>query len=227
MAQDIGIILCNLQLSKDGSAYCVTGVTLDNATNIATVDPNLKVYNVNGKDVQGHFATDYDGAMIDQNVSLVQSILSRPNFFDGNYPVLNVDNLLSGKRPPRFWLNVQNAAFYTQYGIKAADTVIELLKAYPTIEFVSSPDIGFLRSIAGKTNKVKVVFRLLNPTDVEPTTKQPYSNIIKDLPTIKSFASGIMVPKGFIHPVKPDKYLEPPTAVVADAHKLGLEIYAS
>ncbi|MCI02708.1 glycerophosphoryl diester phosphodiesterase family protein, partial [Trifolium medium] len=157
----------------------------------------------------------------------VQAIFSRPSFYDGAYPVVNVDSLLSSKTPPRFWLNVQNAAFYTQYGIKAVDNILEILKAYPTIEFVSSPDIGFLRSIAGKTNKAKVVFQLLNPMDVEATTKQPYGNIIKDLPTIKSFASGIMAPKEFIYPVKPDKYLEPPTSLVADAHKLGLEVYAS
>jgi hypothetical protein len=185
---------------------------------------------------------------------VVQAIFSRPSFYDGSSPVLNVDTLLSGKTPPRFWLNVQvlslsllltflcfinvlhvdrvflllqNAAFYAQYGIKAADNIIEILRAYPTIEFVSSPDIGFLKSIAGKTSKAKVVFQLLNAMDVEASTKQPYGNIIKDLVAIKSFASGIMVPKEFIYPVKPDKYLGPPTTLVADAHKLGLDVYAS
>ncbi|WJX91290.1 hypothetical protein P8452_73088 [Trifolium repens] len=227
MSQDISIFLCNLQLSKDGGAFCVTGVTIDNATTIAMFDPQQKSYNVDGKNVQGHFATDYMGAQIDQNVSLVQAIFSRPSFYDGSSPVLNVDTLLSGKTPPRFWLNVQNAAFYAQYGIKAADNIIEILRAYPTIEFVSSPDIGFLKSIAGKTSKAKVVFQLLNAMDVEASTKQPYGNIIKDLVAIKSFASGIMVPKEFIYPVKPDKYLGPPTTLVADAHKLGLDVYAS
>ncbi|CAI8603717.1 unnamed protein product [Vicia faba] len=35
------------------------GVKLDNATTIATFDPNEKTYNINGKDVQGHFMVDY------------------------------------------------------------------------------------------------------------------------------------------------------------------------
>ncbi|MCI37274.1 glycerophosphoryl diester phosphodiesterase family protein, partial [Trifolium medium] len=69
MSQDISIFLCNLQLSKDGGAFCVTGVTIDNATTIATFDPQQKVYNIDGRDVHGHFATDYMGAQIDQNVS--------------------------------------------------------------------------------------------------------------------------------------------------------------
>ena len=122
---------------------------------------------------------------------------------------------------------MQNEALYTQHGLKVVDNVLELLRLYQ-IDFVSSPEIGFLKGINGKLNKpVKVIFQLLGANDVEPTTKQPYSTIVKDLATIKSFASGIMVPKEYIWPVKPDKYLGLPTTLVADAHKLGLQVYAS
>ncbi|KAL6499666.1 hypothetical protein OROGR_027576 [Orobanche gracilis] len=302
ISKDISIFLCNLQWTKDSGAFCVTGIKLDNATNIAMFDPKEKTYNINGKDVQGHFAVDYTGAQIDHNVSrmtygryggykgkpgaiklplcvrsrerpdplcgsnvgrltlhfckrliprlepvttkshssnlavapklahygkLTQAIYSRPSFYDGMSPVLNVDGLLSGKSPPRFWLNVQYEAFYNQRGIKLVDNVQELLRLYQ-IEFVSSPEIGFLKSINGKVKKgIKVIFQFLNADDVEPTTKQPYSAIVKDLMAIKSYASGIMVPKQYIWPVKPDKYLGPPTTLVSDAHKLGLEVYAS
>jgi glycerophosphoryl diester phosphodiesterase len=124
-------------------------------------------------------------------------------------------------------LLLQNAGFYTQYGKKAVEVVLEILRALP-VDFVSSPDIGFLKSIARQSNKAtKVIFQLLDAMDVEPQTKQPYGIIVKDLVAIKSFASGIMVPKEFILPVKPDKYLGLPTTLVADAHKLGLEVYAS
>lgn len=71
--------MCNLQLTKDAGAFCVTGIKLDNATNIAMFDPKEKTYNINGQDVHGHFAVDYTGAQIDQNVSsesLNQSIFS-------------------------------------------------------------------------------------------------------------------------------------------------------
>ena len=122
---------------------------------------------------------------------------------------------------------LQYEAFYNQHGVKLVDNVLEILRLYQ-IDFVSSPEVGFLRSINGKVNKAtKVVFQLLNANDIEPTTKQPYGNIVKDLMAIKSYASGIMVPKEYILPVKPDKYLGPPTTLVADAHKLGLEVYAS
>lgn len=122
---------------------------------------------------------------------------------------------------------LQYEAFYNQRGIKLVDNVQELLRLYK-IDFVSSPEIGFLKTINGKVKKgTKVVFQLLNADDVEPTTKQPYSTIVKDLTKIKSYASGIVVPKQYIWPVKPDKYLGPPTTLVSDAHKQGLEVYAS
>lgn len=125
------------------------------------------------------------------------------------------------------FLAMQNAAFYTQQGIKMVDNILEILRIYK-VDFVSSSDIGFLRGISGKSNKAtKVIFQLLNAMDIEPLTKQPYGALVKDLVNIKSFASGIMVPKEYIWPVKPDKYLGLPTTLVADAHKLGLEVYAS
>ncbi|XP_020202161.1 glycerophosphodiester phosphodiesterase GDPDL7 [Cajanus cajan] len=227
LAQDLSIILCNLQLTKDGGAFCVTGNTLDNSTTIETLDPKEKSYKMNGKDVHGHFSVDFTSVQIDQNVSMTQAIFSRPDFYDGLYPVLNVDAQLSGKSPPRFWLNVQNAEFYTQNGVQVVEIVLDLLKSYQ-IEFVSSSDIGFLKSINGKANKAtKVIFKLLNADDVEPSTKQPYSDVLKDLASIKPFSSGIMVAKDYIWPLKPDKYLGPATTLVADAHKLGLEVYAS
>ncbi|XP_019453338.1 PREDICTED: glycerophosphodiester phosphodiesterase GDPDL7-like [Lupinus angustifolius] len=227
LSKDISTFLCNLQLTKDTGAYCLTGTTLDNSTTIAMFDPKENTYNINGNDVKGHFSLDYTGAQIDQNVSVNQAIFSRPEFFDGVSPVLNVDALLEDKAPPKFWLNVQNEAFYTQHGIKVADIVLEILKVYQ-IDFVSSSEIGFLKSINGKSNKAtKIIFQLLHATDVEPTTRQPYGDIVKDLLHIKSFASGIMVPKEYIWPVKPDRYLGLPTTLVADAHKFGLEVYAS
>lgn len=123
---------------------------------------------------------------------------------------------------------LQNAAFYTQQGLKVVDIVLDMLRVYPAIEIVSSPDIGFLKGISGKTNKAtKVIFQLLQSNDIEPLTKKPYGTVVKDLAAIKLFASGIMVPKEYIWPVKPDKYLGLPTTLVADAHKSGLEVFAS
>ncbi|XVE71111.1 hypothetical protein DITRI_Ditri10aG0124400 [Diplodiscus trichospermus] len=70
-------------------------------------------------------------------------------------------------------------------------------------------------------NAMKVLRIDLNP---QPTN-QKYSAILKDLSAIKQFASGILVPKGYIWPVDANKYLGNPTTLVAEAHKLGLEVY--
>ena len=100
---------------------------------------------------------------------------------------------------------------------------------YMRINFISSPEIGFLKNMNGKVNRArtKLIFEVLDPDVFEPTTNQKYSAILKDLSAIKTFASGILVPKGYIWPVDTNKYLGNPTTLVADAHKLGLEVYAS
>jgi len=122
---------------------------------------------------------------------------------------------------------LQNAAFYKERAVQVDDIVLELLNVYK-IDFVSSADMGFLKNISGKANKAtKVVFQLFNAKDVEPSTKKPYESVVKDLATIKSFASGIMVPKDYIWPINAEKYLGLPTTLVADAHKSGLEVYAN
>ncbi|KAI5383814.1 hypothetical protein KIW84_070969 [Lathyrus oleraceus] len=43
----------------------------------------------------------------------------------------------------------------------------------------------------------------------------------------KTFASGILVPKGYIWPIDAAGYLQPHTTLVSDAHKAGLEVDAS
>lgn len=122
---------------------------------------------------------------------------------------------------------MQYQAFYDQHDVKLVDKVLEMLRLY-TIDFISSPEIGFLTSVNEKVRKkTKFVFQFLNASDVEPTTMQPYGTIVKDLAAIKSYASGIIVPKEYIWPVKPDNYLGPLTTLVSDAHKQGLEVYAS
>lgn len=124
---------------------------------------------------------------------------------------------------------VQYAAFYTQHGISMVDFTVKTLMSSPSIAFISSPDVSFLKSINERVNKdiTKVIFQFLGSNEVEPSTNQTYGSIAKDLATIKLFASGIMVPKEYMWPVNPDGYLGPPTTLVADAHELRLEVYAS
>jgi len=56
-------------LSKDGGAFCITGSTLDNATTIEFFDTKQSTYNINGKDVKGHFSVDYNSEQIAMNIS--------------------------------------------------------------------------------------------------------------------------------------------------------------
>ena len=117
---------------------------------------------------------------------------------------------------------------YTYHKLSLAKYVEDSMK-FINPEYISSPEIGFLKIIGGKLkkSKKKLIFRCLEAEAFEPTTKEKYGSLLGNLSMIKSFASGILVPKEYIWPVTKDLYLQPATTLVADAHKQGLEVYAS
>ena len=98
-----------------------------------------------------------------------------------------------------------------------------------TIDYLSSPELKFFRDIGSRFGKTgpKFVFRFLEKDDVEVSTNQTYGSLMTNLTFIKTFASGVLVPKSYIWPVDKDQYLLPHTTFVQDAHKAGLQVYAS
>ncbi|KAJ6857376.1 glycerophosphodiester phosphodiesterase GDPDL6-like [Populus alba x Populus x berolinensis] len=221
-------VLCNLQLTKDGVGICQGDIRLDNTTNIAMVfEKGSKTRKVNGQDITGWFAIDFTADQLLANVSLVQNIFSRPSAFDAMLPISTVDDVRSSN-PPAFWLNVQYDAFYTENKLSVTN-YIQKATRLQGVNYISSPEIGFLKKIKGLVSKAKtkLVFVFLDKNATEPTTKQTYGSILGNLATIKAFASGIVVPKDYIWPVNAANYLEAPASLVNDAHKLGLEVYAS
>ncbi|XP_057967689.1 glycerophosphodiester phosphodiesterase GDPDL7-like [Malania oleifera] len=221
------VLYCDLQLSKDGVGFCQSAIKLENATNIAEIYPKgSRNYNVNGQDMHGWFGLDFTFDQLFNNVTLYQSVFSRSSLFDDSLPLTSVEDA-TGVRPSKFWLNVQYDMFYTQHKLSPASYLQNAQKFMP-LDFLSSPEIGFLKNMNGKVKKAKtkLIFKYLQADDVEPTTNQTYGLLLKNLTSIKSFASGILVPKEFIWPVNKNLYLEAPTSLVTDAHKQGLEVYA-
>lgn len=123
---------------------------------------------------------------------------------------------------------MQHEAFYADHNLSVSLYLQKALRMM-RINFVSSSEIGILKGISGSVNKArtKLVFRFLEATEIEPTTKKTYGVLAQELPMIKTFASGILVRKEYIWPIGQDKYVQPATTLVMDAHKLGLEVYAS
>ncbi|KAM0974271.1 hypothetical protein ACFX2C_017475 [Malus domestica] len=219
---------CNLQLSKDNVGICLSNILLDNTTTISMFFPKgQNTYNVNGKDIRGWFALDFTADELLANVSLTQNIYSRPSQFDGMMPISTVEDVL-GTKPNKFWLNVPYDSFYNEHKISMVSFVEKAVK-FARIPYISSPEIGFLKAIRGKVNKMKtkLIFQFLYPEETEPTTKEKYSALVKQLGMIKSVAAGILVPKEYIWPVNKNNYLEAATTLVNDAHKEGLEVHAS
>ncbi|OAY31786.2 hypothetical protein MANES_14G142100v8 [Manihot esculenta] len=233
MAMDFGtkgtVLYCNLQLTKDGVGLCQEDMNLQVSTNIDMKFPNdEKTYKINGKDVKGWFAVDYTiDDMLKANVTGMQTVLNRPDFLDDMFPLLTVEEIFQNDFSS-FWLNVQNAAFYSQQKLNLA-SYIQGEKSFRKVKYISCAEIDFLKTMNGKVNKVRtqLIFVFRGKDEIEPSTNQTYGSILENLASVKAFASGIVVPKDYIWPVNKAKYLEDPTTLVPDAHELGLQVYAT
>lgn len=219
---------CDVKLTKDGIGVCLPNLKLDNCTNIASVFPQgQKDYLVNGVLTKGWFSVDYTMNNL-KNVTVTQGIYSRTDKFDFNmYPIFSVELVQTEVKPSTLWLNVQNDIFYRQHNLSMISYILSVSKSV-IINYISSPEVDFLKSLVARlqNSKTKLVFRFLGEDVTEPSTNQTYGTLLKNLTFIKTFASGILVPKHYIWPVTSDDYLEPHTSIVNDAHKEGLEIYA-
>ncbi|WVY90900.1 hypothetical protein V8G54_036414 [Vigna mungo] len=223
-------VWCDVQLTKDGVGICLPDINLLNSTYIAFSYPNqTKTYLVNGVATDGYFSLDYTMKQL-SSVALTQGVYSRTNRFDGNvFPILTVDDLLASKQKPKgIWLNIQHDAFYAQHNLSMRSFVLSASKRI-VFSHISSPEVNFLRGISSRFNPktTKLIFRFMAKNDVEPSTNQTYESLLTNLTFIKTFASGILVPKGYIWPVDARLYLQPHTSLVSDAHKAGLEVFGS
>ncbi|CAL4887014.1 unnamed protein product [Urochloa decumbens] len=218
---------CDVRLTKDGAGICLPSISMDNCTTIADVFPQgKKTYNVNGVSTTGWFSVDYKSTDLEK-VFLKQSVLSRTPAYDGTLPLVPVEVVLGQYKAPSVWLNVQQDGFYNQFNLSMRSYITSTSKQF-IIDYISSPEVKFLTSISARVAKnTKLVFRFLDESSIEPSTNQTYGSMLKNLTFVKTFASGILVPKSYIWPVSSDNYLLPYTSVVDDAHKAGLEIYAS
>nr|XP_043626645.1 glycerophosphodiester phosphodiesterase GDPDL7-like [Erigeron canadensis] len=222
---------CNLQLTKDNLGICLADIKLDNCTDAATKLPKQqRRHNINGRDIDGWFPMDFPMDELMKNVHLVQNIYSRANAFDSVFPLLSPDSVFGMEPKGSLWLNVQNNAFWSSNQLNVIQ-YIDDSKEYFVADYISSPEIGFLKSVGTSKTfdrmKTKLIFRFLAVDEVEPTYKETYGALVKKLAMIKTFASGILVQKNYIWPVGKDGYLQPATTLVADAHREGLTVFAS
>ncbi|RAL53702.1 hypothetical protein DM860_015430 [Cuscuta australis] len=215
-------MLCDLKLSKDGFGYCLSRLLLQNATTVADTFPKLrKTYDVNGEKLTGWFGIDFNAQTLFENVCVCvkSSHISQSK-------LENIIPLASHFR--RFVGFVQYDMFYKQHKLSVESYLLEMMQAVKiNVAYISSPEIGFLKSVGPKVKPAKIFLKFPNDMNaVEPSTSQKYGSLIKDLAMIKTFAEGILVPKELIWPVSKDRYLEPSTTLVTDAHKQGLEVFA-
>ncbi|KAK4484780.1 hypothetical protein RD792_007374 [Penstemon davidsonii] len=220
---------CDVQLTSDGAGICFPDIRLENGSVIDSFYPNRSnTYTVNGVSMRGWFPSDFT---LDEltPVTVKQRIFSRaPNFDATSSRILTVDEVVSIANPPGLWLSVPHDAFYSQHNLSMRSFVIAASRRV-IVNYISSPEVGFLNSLVSRfgAGVTKLVFQFLRPDDVEPTTNQTYGSLLSNLTRIRSFARGIIVPKYYIWPVGSNIYLQNYTSLVFDAHRAGLEVFAS
>ncbi|CAF1743963.1 BnaC09g52640D [Brassica napus] len=130
--------------------------------------------------------------------------------------------------PPKISKACSHDAFYAQHNLSMSRFLLSVSKTV-IIDYLSSPELKFFRDIGSRFGKTgpKFVFRFLEKDEVEVSTNQTYGSLMTNLTFINMFASGVLVPKSYIWPVDEDQYLLPHTTFVQDAHKEGLQVYAS
>ncbi|KAH9624162.1 hypothetical protein KSS87_004301 [Heliosperma pusillum] len=223
------VLWCDVQLTKDGAGICFPSIMLDNASTVAYTYPNrMSKYLYHGVPTQGYYPCDFSLKEL-ASIFLTQGLPSRPPNFDGDgFSFLTVEDVYTQNKPAGIWLNIQDAAFYSQHKLSMTSFVISTSKKV-MISHISSPDISFLQGLAKPfaSTKTKLVFSFLDEDMKEPSTNQTYSSLLKNLTFVKSFASGILVPRSYIWPVDPTFYLQPHTSLVVHAHKTGIEVFAA
>ncbi|GAB2284740.1 hypothetical protein Dimus_019194 [Dionaea muscipula] len=222
------VLWCDVQLTKDGVGICFPSLVLDNSSNINAAS-KANTYVVNGVPLSGHFTVDYTFKDLG-NVNLTQGIFTRSERFDDIFPIMSVESVFSQTQtiPPGFWLNIEHDAFFSQHNLSMRSYVLGALKTV-SISYISSPEVKFLQGMAkpfAATN-TKLIFRFLDQDLDEPSTNQTYGSLLKNLTFIKTFASGILIPKTYIWPVNSINYLQPHSTIVTDAHKVGLQVFAA
>ncbi|PIM99215.1 Glycerophosphoryl diester phosphodiesterase [Handroanthus impetiginosus] len=222
-------VWCDVQLTRDGAGICFPDIRMENASDIDNVYSNRShTYLVNGVSTQAWFSVDFTLEELGP-VNMKQRIYSRaPNFDEIQMQILTVEDVITQTKPPGLWLNVAHDIFFSQHNLSMRSFVLSVSRRV-IVNYVSSPEVGFLRSIVSRfrTGPTKLVFQFLRPDDVEPLTNQTYDSLLRNLTFIKTFATGILVPKYYVWPVDSSQYLQNHTSLVRDAHAAGLEVFAS
>ncbi|KAG6384099.1 hypothetical protein SASPL_156104 [Salvia splendens] len=108
--------------------------------------------------------------------SVKQRIYSRaPNSDSSPNQILTIEDMVTQILPPGLWLSVPHDAFFSLHNQSMRSFIISVSKE-TIVSYISSPEVGFLKSVASRFRRgpTKLVFQLLVPDEVEPTTNQTY-----------------------------------------------------
>jgi hypothetical protein len=110
-----------------------------------------------------------------------------------------------------------------------ASYLTDLLASPSSPAYLSATEVGILRLIGptARRSRTSLILKVLDPDTVEQSTNTTYGTLLQNLMEIRTYASGILVPKNLIWPIN-DKtqYLQAHTNLVEDAHKAKLSVYA-
>ncbi|KAM7495618.1 hypothetical protein LguiB_030227 [Lonicera macranthoides] len=204
------ILWCDVQLTKDGAGVCLPDLRLNNGTNVEGIlgdHPNT-TYLVNGVATKGWFTVDFTLSDLLSNF--------RCNNQQGHTP----------KMRKSYWGTMASLLTSAKTAVEEA---VAFVSAITVTQGVYSRPPIFDNEFPIQT--VEDVAQFKSPKS--PKGFKPHGfwlNIqfpVKESGIFEEFAGGILVPKSYLWPVDPSFYLLPHTSLVLDAHKEGLQVFAS
>jgi glycerophosphoryl diester phosphodiesterase len=182
---------------------------------------------IDGREVTGWFAEDFTLAEI-KSLRARERLEFRDHGFDDRFEVPTFEEILdlARRRNVGVYPETKLPSYFRSIGLPLEEPMVEALHAAGLrAVFLQSFETGNLKLLKTMTDLPRI--QLLDaggkPWDLDRT----YADLAtpEGLAEIATYADGIGPDKRLIVPAGPDGRLRPPTSLVADAHRAGLQVH--
>lgn len=182
---------------------------------------------VDGREVTGWFAEDFTLAEI-KTLRARERLEFRDRSFNGRFEIPTFEEILdlARRRGVGVYPETKFPSYFRSLGLPLEEPMVEALHASGLrAVFLQSFEVGNLKLLKTMTDLPTI--QLLDaggkPWDIDRTYQDMATP--EGLAEIAAYADGIGPNKRLIVPAAPDGRLRPPTSLVEDAHRAGLQVH--
>ncbi len=218
----------DLVATKDGVLVARHENEIGETTDVADRFPERRTTkSIDGRQVTGWFTEDFTLAEL-KTLRARERLPFRSHAYDGQFAVPTLDEVLvlldrrsrELGRTIGVYPETKHPSYFRSIGLPLEPRLVDVLKARGRIGreaavFIQSFEAESLRVLRGLT-----ALKLVQLLDQGADTTSGH------LAAIAQYADGVGVNTRLLLPANPDRTLRGPTAVVAEAHRLGLVVHA-